>query len=89
MNLLTRLFGGPKTPTKSSAQVAKERLQIIVTHEGNPNKTPDYLPKMKQEMLNVIRKYVPINEDQIDVSVANNGRFSVLELNVTLNEMVT
>jgi len=69
---------------KSSASMAKERLQILVAHDRAHNNGPDYLPKMQQELLAVIRKYVPISEDDINVSLENQGNTSVLELNVTL-----
>ncbi|MDX1504427.1 MAG: cell division topological specificity factor MinE [Spongiibacter sp.] len=69
---------------KDSASVAKERLQIIVAHERNQRNQPDYLPKLQQELLEVIRKYVDVDQDQVEVALDNNGNYSVLELNITL-----
>lgn len=77
-------FRGKKTA--SSANVAKERLQIIVAHERGQRDQPDYLPKMQQEILEVIRKYVQISDDMVQVDVDRNDNCSVLELNVTLPE---
>ncbi|WP_144822707.1 cell division topological specificity factor MinE [Marinobacter piscensis] len=77
-------FKGKKTA--SSATVAKERLQIIVAHERGQRDQPDYLPKMQQEILEVIRKYVQISDDMVQVDVDRNDNCSVLELNVTLPE---
>ena len=68
----------------STASVAKERLQVIVAHERSKRTQPDYLPKMQQEILDVIRKYIDIEQDQVDVQLESNGSCSVLELNVTL-----
>ncbi|MGB0895168.1 MAG: cell division topological specificity factor MinE [Parashewanella sp.] len=71
----------------TSASLAKERLQIIVAHQRGERDTPDYFPKMKQEIVEVIRKYVHISEDQVSVHVdQNDENLSVLELNVTLPE---
>ncbi|PMZ30318.1 cell division topological specificity factor MinE, partial [Pseudomonas sp. GW247-3R2A] len=42
----------------STASVAKERLQIIVAHERGQRSTPDYLPALQKELVEVIRKYV-------------------------------
>ena len=67
-----------------SASVAKERLQIIVAHERNKRQQPDYLPQMQQEILQVIRKYIPIDQDDVSVQVDNSDDCSVLELNITL-----
>jgi len=43
----------------STAATAKERLQIIVAHQRGERGAPDYFPQMKQEIIEVIRKYVP------------------------------
>ena len=67
-----------------SASVAKERLQIIVAHERGQRDQPDYLPELQKELLAVIRKYVQISDDQVQVEVDRNDSCSVLELNVTL-----
>ncbi|WP_028471083.1 cell division topological specificity factor MinE [Neptunomonas japonica] len=75
-----------KKEKKASASVAKERLQIIVAHERNKRQQPDYLPLMQQEIIDVIRKYVNIENDQVSVQLDNNDDCSVLELNITLPE---
>jgi cell division topological specificity factor len=76
-------FKGKK---KNTASVAKERLQIIVAHERGQRDQPDYLPQLQQELLEVIRKYVQISDDMVQVEVDRNENCSVLELNVTLPE---
>ena len=48
---------------ENTARVAKERLQIIVAHERSTRGGPDYLPQLKQDLLDVIRKYVQIDPD--------------------------
>lgn len=81
MNLLD-FFRGRRA--NNSASIAKERLQIIVAHERGQRSQPDYLPQLQQDLLDVIRKYVPIDSDQIQVELANQGNCSILELNITL-----
>ena len=70
----------------TSASVAKERLQIIVAHERNKRSQPDYIEDMQREIVEVIRKYVAIDNDQVKVSLDNSDECSILELNVTLPE---
>ena len=77
-------FKGKKS--NNTASVAKERLQIIVAHERGQRDQPDYLPQLQQELLDVIRKYVQISDDMVQVDVDRNESCSVLELNVTLPE---
>lgn len=76
-----------KRGNNSTASVAKERLQIIISHERterNKGSTPDYLPKLQEEILAVIAKYIPINRDQISVNLERMGDSAVLELNFTM-----
>jgi cell division topological specificity factor len=70
----------------SSASVAKERLQILVAHERASRNQPSYLPKLQQELLAVIRKYVNVEEDAISVSFEQDDEQEVLELNIVLPE---
>lgn len=67
-----------------SASVAKERLQIIISHERSQRNTPDYLPKLQEEILAVIAKYIPITRDKVTVNLERMGDSAVLELNVTM-----
>ena len=73
---------------KESASIAKERLQIIISHERAQQKrnNPDYLPKLQQEILDVISKYININKEQVIVQLERIGDNAVLELNVTIPE---
>lgn len=71
-----------------SASVAKERLQIIISHERSQRNTPDYLPRLQEEILAVIAKYIPINRDQVSVNLERMGDSAVLELNVTMPDEV-
>ena len=71
---------------KSSASVAKERLQILVAHDRARSTAPDYLPQLQREILAVIRKYVTIGDEDVSVNLEQQGTTSVLELNVTLPE---
>ncbi len=73
---------------KDTATLAKERLQILIAHEhaDNRKRAPDYLPKLRDEILGVIRKYVHVNENDVNVKVEKGTDYDVLELNITLPE---
>ena len=75
-----------KSNKKNTASIAKERLQIIVAHERGKREQPDYLPQLQQEILAVIRKYVSVGDDKVQVQLDKNDDCSILELNVTLPE---
>jgi cell division topological specificity factor len=72
--------------TPSTAQVAKERLRIIVAQERSARGGPDYLPLLRREILEVIRKYVNVDPDAIQVHVEREDGHEVLELSVALPE---
>jgi cell division topological specificity factor len=72
----------------SAASVAKERLQIIISHERSQRNTPDYLPQLQEEILSVIAKYIPISRDKVVVNLDRIGENAILELNVTIPENV-
>lgn len=80
-----------RRPARSSAQVAKERLQIIVSHERAPNhKRPDFLPILQQEILDVLAKYfVGIDKNSVKVELQRTDSCSVLELNVALPDQAS
>jgi cell division topological specificity factor len=81
------IFGYLRKRNAPSASVAKERLQIIISHERAQRNTPDYLPKLQEEILAVIAKYIPIDREQVVVSLDRSGDNSaVLELNITMPE---
>jgi cell division topological specificity factor len=71
----------------STAQVAKERLRIIVSQErSRRGGGPDYLPLLRKELLEVIRKYVNVDPDAIQVNVEKEDGHEILELSVALPE---
>lgn len=69
-----------------SAKVAKDRLQVLIAHERTDRDGPDYLPMLKQDILNVIKKYVSVAEEQVSVQLDTQENCDVLELNITLPE---
>lgn len=77
------LFGSEK---KSSASRAKERLQILISHERHNRSGPDFLPELQREILQVVKKYVSISDDQVSIRLDRQGDSSILELNVILPE---
>ncbi|MFT0211851.1 cell division topological specificity factor MinE [Pseudomonas sp. F1_0610] len=81
MSILDFLRSRKKQPT---ASIAKERLQIIVAHERGKRGQPDYLPALQKELVEVIRKYVNIDNEQVQVSLEDQDSCSILELNITL-----
>ncbi|HWN57060.1 MAG TPA: cell division topological specificity factor MinE [Methylomirabilota bacterium] len=72
--------------TSSSANVAKERLRIIVAQERSTRGAPDYLPTLRRELLEVIRRYVNIDPSAVQINLGRDDGHEVLELSVALPE---
>jgi cell division topological specificity factor len=68
----------------ATASVAKERLRIIVAQERSTRDGPDYLPLLRREILEVIRKYVNVDPEAIQINLEREDGQEVLELSVAL-----
>ena len=73
-------------PKKNTASVAKDRLRIIIAQERTAHGGPDYLPLLRRELLEVIRKYVNVDVDAVKVDVVKDGEHDVLDISVALPE---
>ena len=67
-----------------SADIAKNRLHIIIAQQKSAQNSPDYLPQLRQEILKLVEKYTRSNPDDVNVELHRKDNNSVLELNVTL-----
>lgn len=69
---------------KSSAPVARERLQIILAHERSATSNSDILITLREEILQVIAKHMTIERDKVRVSMDRGQDVSLLEVDVEL-----
>lgn len=84
MSFLSKLLHSRR---KQTASLAKERLQIIISHE-KVKASRDYLPMLQRDLVSVIAKYTEIDEDHVQVALDERDNCSVLELNITLPNAV-
>ncbi len=80
MSFLSFLLGQKKT----SASVAKDRLQLILINERGDGITPDYLPRLQKELVEVISRYVKINPEDIKVNLDRQDSLEVLEVKIEM-----
>jgi cell division topological specificity factor len=84
MRILDFFRTQPKQEPAATAAVAKERLQVIVAHQRRQSNTPEYLSRLQQDILKVIRRYAKVADDAVDIQVDRANGYEVLELNITL-----
>jgi cell division topological specificity factor len=69
---------------QKTAQTAKERLQILLAHERQDRSAPDFLPRLKNDILEVIEKYVPGAGEKVEVKLQRGADVSTLEIDIEL-----
>ena len=70
MNLFKKLNKKEKKATVNSKEAAKERLHLVLMQD-RANVSADFLELMKQEIIDVIKKYIDVDEGAIDVRLTN------------------
>ena len=70
MKLLNKIKGKAEKQTNNSKDAAKERLHLVLMQD-RANVSADFLELMKQEIIEVIKKYIEIDESAIDVRLTN------------------
>jgi cell division topological specificity factor len=79
------IFGFSFRPKKATtAQTAKERLQILLAHERVDASTQDVLPLLQRDILEVIRRHMKIDGDAVDIRMERADDRSSLEINIEL-----
>ena len=68
----TALFkkNGKKEQTEKSKNAAKERLHLVLMQD-RANVSADFLEMMKMEIVDVIKKYIDVDETDMDVKLEN------------------
>ncbi len=66
-----------------SAQVAKERLQLVLLHDRS-DLSEEKLSELKDAMIELISKYVEIDQRRVQIFVEREKRASLLVANIPL-----
>jgi cell division topological specificity factor len=74
---------GPDAPPPPASQ-AKERLQIVLAHERIGRTREDFLPKLQQELVAVVARYVAIDPGKVNINLDRGGDMSTLAIEIEL-----
>ena len=70
INFFKKIGKKDKNVSNNSKDTAKERLHLVLMQD-RANVSVDFLELMKQEIIDVIKKYIDIDEAAIDVRLTN------------------
>lgn len=73
---------------RRTAPVARERLQVLLAHERALTGGADLAAILKQEILEVIARHIPIDRDRVVVKLDRGRQVSTLEIDVEMPDAV-
>tara|TARA_R110002096_G_scaffold13829_3_gene48658 strand:- start:59 stop:349 length:291 start_codon:yes stop_codon:yes gene_type:complete len=79
---LLNFFRTKRSP--GSAETARDRLQIVLAHERISRDGDDFLPRLQKELLEVIARYVSVDQNKAVVKLDRGDDVSTLEIEIEL-----
>ena len=77
-----KLFG--LLGARRSAPLARERLQILLTHERATTGPSGLIAALREDILKVIAKLVDVTPEKVEVKVSNGDEVAVLEIDIEI-----
>lgn len=72
---------------RRSAPVAKDRLKVLLAHERAMTGRPDLVAVLREEILAVIRRHVPVDPGKVNVRADQTGAVSTLSVDIELSSI--
>lgn len=69
---------------RTSAPVARERLQVLLAYERKHRGQPDLVAVLREEIMAVITRHVQVDQDQVHIAMDRGERMSTLEIDIQI-----
>lgn len=84
IDLFDKMFSW-RNPPKSGKE-AKNRLRVVIAHD-RAGLNPEMLTKMRQEILEVVSRYVEIDSQEMELSIESDQRMTALIANLPIRRI--
>ena len=74
------------TGAKKSRYRAKNRLQLVLAHD-RAGVNPELIQKMRQEIIEVVSRYLDIDVEEMEFSIQSNDRITSLSANLPIKKI--
>jgi len=78
LEVLSRIFSRESMPSKD---IARERLRLVLVHD-RATVSPEFLNSLKVDLIKVIRDYLDIDEEALQVNLENEANSIALIANI-------
>ncbi len=78
LDVFNRIFGRESVTSKD---IARERLRLVLVHD-RASVSPDFLNSLKEDLIRVIRDYMDIDEEGLQVNLENQDNSVALIANI-------